>query len=184
MGAIVDLSATHPCGVKPHSEDHCFDPAASKSDAVMGSKEFWDLLKKVSCQQLADIFGSDLHDQGRGCAVDEGHGQVSLGCLLPKGQPEILVKTYDNKKKVEMRLDDGSFSNRFLSVADLRLFEEDQKTPKADLINKIQARIAKGEKLILSVGLARPFLVSNDTQRRCWLQVNNLHLENSPVTLN
>lgn len=68
----------------------------------------------------------------------------------------------------------------YLPVTDLRLYEEDQKTPRAQLVADVDRRIRAGTKVILAVGLARAWKKPGDPEQRHFLQVNNLHLEDEP----
>lgn len=86
----------------------------------------------------------------------------------------------DRWGKIRAQVADGAFDVD-LSVTDLRLYAEDQKTPRAKVIADMQRRIQRGVAVVLSVGLARAFQVSGDTARRHWLQVNDLHLEDDPA---
>jgi len=138
---------------------------------------FWKLLTVVARDTLTDIFGEDLKTQRNGCAVDEGEGNASLGCLHTATSLSITINRWG---KIRAQVADGTFDVD-LSVTDLRLYAEDQKTPRAKVIADMQRRIKRGVGVILSVGLARAFQVSGDTARRHWLQVNNLHLEDDPA---
>ncbi len=91
--------------------------------------------------------------------------------------PRITINRWG---KIRAQVADGAFDVD-LSVTDLRLYAEDQKTPRAKVVADMQRRIRRGVGVILSVGLARAFQVTGDTARRHWLQVNNLHLEDDPV---
>ena len=68
-----------------------------------------------------------------------------------------------------------------LPVNDLRLYGDDQQTPKEDMVDDVNDRINKGIGLILSLGLGRAWRKPDDTAPRHWLQVNNLHLEDNPT---
>ncbi len=71
-----------------------------------------------------------------------------------------------------------------LSVTDLRLYGEDHKTPRRDLVANVQERLEAGVEVILSVGLTRSWCKPNDTAKRHWLQVNNIHLKDDPLWRN
>ena len=176
VGRLVELGPTQPSGTAPETEDHTFDPGRLVSVRELSPTSFWKLLAAVSCDRLADIFGNDLKAQRNGCAVDEGQGNASLGCLRTTTPPSITINRWG---KIRAQVADGTFIVD-LSVTDLRLYRNDQTTPRAKVIANVQRRIQRGVGVILSVGLARAFQVSGDPARRHWLQVNNLHLEDDP----
>jgi hypothetical protein len=177
IAALVDLGATRPCGAPPETEDHAFDSTRIVGKEVLEPGAFWKLLMAVSSSTLREIFGEELKPRRSGCAVDEGRGHASLGCLRSPRAAKIFINSWG---KLRMRVSDGTFDVD-LSVTDLRLYRGDQQTVRFKTVAEVQRRIAKGVGLILSVGLARAFRVSGDTARRHWLQVNNVHLEDDPV---
>jgi len=177
IAVVVDLGTVQPKGHRPEVEDHVFDPAHTKTEEEFSGDKFWKLLKSVSQANLIEIFGKQLEKHSNGCAVDEAKGSASLGCLLPAISPRVFINSWG---KVRAQVSDEKF-NIDLSVTDLRLYKDDQKTPRSDLVENVNRRIGSGTGVILSVGLARAFQAKGDTVRRHWLQVNNFHLENNPV---
>lgn len=177
IAVVVDLGTTQPRGRAPETEDHVFDPAQLTAVKDLEAERFWKVPKSVSQKTLKEIFGKKLHPQRSGCAVDEGTGSASLGCLLPATPPEVFINSWG---KVRARINDGIFDID-LSVTDLRFYQDDQQTPRAKVVADVQRRIKNGAGVIISVGLARAFLARGDTARRHWLQVNNIHLEDDPT---
>jgi hypothetical protein len=177
IGVVVDLGKTHHRESPPEVEDHLFDASHTAAVGELGPDKFWRLLKAASRPDLVGIFGSGLQAQGRGCAVDVGTGSASLGCLAPTTPPHIEIDAYD---KVRMSLADGNFTV-YLSLTDLRLYHQDQKTPRVRIVRDVQRRIGSGVRVVLSLGLARAWLKPGDTARRHWLQINNVHLEDDPA---
>jgi hypothetical protein len=177
IAVVVDLGNTHPRGSPPETEDHIVDPDELTAAKELAAERFWKILKSVSRKTLKGIFGKKLQPQRSGCAVDEGTGSASLGCLLPATSPEVFINSWG---KVRAKINDGIFDLE-LSVTDLRFYEDDQQTPRAKVVADVQRRIKKGVGVIVSVGLARAFLAKGDTARRHWLQVNNFHLEDNPA---
>lgn len=178
VGAIVDLGPTSKAAAAPEVEDHQFSVANLKFLRTAKANEFWDAIRGTAEADLAAIFGPSLTSHGGPCAVDVGTGMASLGCLtLPAGS----VLEVDPWNKIRVRLDDGTFAPS-LSVTDIRLYEDDQTTPREKLIATIARRL-KDENVLLSVGLARPWKKPGDTHPRHWLQANNLHLESDPLGL-
>jgi hypothetical protein len=177
MGTIVDIGDTQACGAPPETEDLRFERGKLGAVKDMGAASFWQLLDTVSRKTLSEVFGKDLKAQRNGCTVDEGKGEASLGCVRLGEAPEVFVNGWG---KIRMRISDGAFDVD-LSVTDLRLYQDDQQTPRSQLVEAVQQRIEAGVGVILSVGLARAFQARGDTARRHWLQVNNIHLEDDPV---
>jgi hypothetical protein len=177
MGSVVELGAVRRIGAPPDVEDYAFDPRAARHQRVMNRDEFWTILRRCARKKLTTIFGDDLTPRGSGCTVDIGRGTASLGCLVPAAPPTIYI---DGFNKVRASVADGACTVD-LSVTDLRLFEDDQKTPRTKTVDRTGRRIRAGVSIILSVGLARAWQKPGDTERRHWLQVNNIHLEDDPV---
>lgn len=177
MGAMVDLGTTRPQGSPPEVEDHLFEVARASRVRELAPDKFWKILERVAQRQLVSLFGPDLQAQGRGCAIDVGAGTASLGCLVPSDSPQIEIDAYN---KVRMHVTDGIFTV-YLSVTDLRFYQQDQKTPRVRTVQAVQRRIDSGVEVIVSVGLVRAWLKPGDTARRHWLQVNNIHIEDDPT---
>ena len=170
-------SATKYSGTAPETEDHLFYPPEARWREALSGSDFWKLLLDISKYRLVDIFGKDLERHGKTYAIEVGRGATSLGCLIPSKPPQVRVNSYD---KVRMLLSDGS-STVDLPVNDLRLYGDDQQTPKEDAVDDVNDRMNKGIGLILSLGLTRTWQKPDDTTPRHWLQVNNLHLEDNPT---
>ena len=177
VAVVVDLRSTQPQGNAPETEDHLFESNKTAVVDEMTAKKFWKLLKSLSESTLTAIFGKELKARSNGCAVNEGTGSASLGCLLPAKSPQVFVNSWG---KIRTRVFDGTFDVD-LSVTDLRLYHNDQQTPRSQVVADVQRRIEKGVDVILAVGLARAFRATGDTARRHWLQVNNIHLGDNPV---
>lgn len=175
VGVEVDLGKVTPRPADPEREDHVFDPAKASAVGRFADLKYWKLLNSIAGRRLQTIFGDALHTQGRGCAVDENTGKVSLGCLVPH-KLKLAINSWGKLRTV---LSDGRLEVE-LSVADIRLHNADG-TPNKATVVKLQRRIDKGETLIVSVGLARAFKGQSDTKRRHWLQLNNIHMESDPV---
>lgn len=175
IGVEVDLGKVTARPTDPEREDHVFDPKKASAIGTMAGSKYWELLNDIAGKRLQTIFGEALHVQGRGCAVDEHTGEVSLGCIVPRAL-RLAVNPWG---KLRAKLSDGRLDVE-LSVADIRLYNADG-TPKKAAVAKLQRRIEKGEALVVSVGLARAFKAQSDTKRRHWLQLNNVHMETDPV---
>ncbi len=177
IASVADLGTTRHIGKPPENEDYVLNPNTATRVKDVVADKYWKLLMKTAKPTLAAIFGPALAARTPGCAIDLGQGNASLGCLIPAAAPEIWVDGWD---KIRIELTDGTLTPN-LSVTDLRLYEDDQKTPRRKLVDRIAARLKKGVGVVVAVGLARPWQKPGDTERRHWLQVNNLHLEDDPA---
>lgn len=173
IAAIVDLGETIPDGVAPEVEDHHFEPSDALLLSTTTPEDYWTLLGKVACPTLTDIFGPDLQRSGNTFSTACGKGLASLGCLIAPTCPQLIR---DNFGKLRMRLGDRVM-NVSVSVTDIRLFEDDHTTIRDDVVADLNRRMGYGVPVILSVGLSRPF----GEDKRHWLQVNGIHLEDNPV---
>jgi len=177
LAALVDLGTVACCGHAPETEDYYFDPRTVHSIRLLPPALFWEFLQHIARNSLAQIFGSALRPFRRGCVVDLDSGEASLGCLVPAVTPRLYVNDY-GKIRALIRDCDFSFD---LSVTDLRLYDTDHRSPKIDLIKRIDTQMRSRGRVILSLGLARPWQHPDDTAQRHWLQVNNIHLEDGAV---
>ena len=177
LGAVVDLGVTRPVGAAPELEDHLFDPRRASRKYVPNASDYWEFLGELSHPTLAAIFGDHLRQAGHSCTVDVGGGSASLGCLKPQSPPHLH---FDPSGRLRLSLTEGAHSLD-LSVTDLRFYRPDHQTPRGDLIEHVARRIRDGEAALIGVGLTRPWQRGGDATPRHWLQVNNLHLEASPI---
>ena len=177
IGAVVDLGVTQHQGRPPETEDHVFTPANASHVRDLAPDRFWQMLSDSAAADLRSIFGDDLQPLGKGAVVNLNAGTISLGCVRLRTRPKFEINSWD---KIRAHLNDDEFALD-LSVTDLRLYREDQKTPRTKLLFEVGRRIGRGVPVILAVGLARAWQKPGDTTRRHWLQVNNIHLEDDPV---
>ncbi len=177
MAYLVDLGPVKYCGYPPEVEDHSFHFLNVRTIGVISPEEFWEQLQQVARRSIAEIFGSAIKSLGRGCIVDVGRGEASLGCLIPAAPPTLSMTC---NGQIRADITDGSFTVN-LSVTDIHLYEADHKTPKENLIRQINARIQDGTPVILSIGLTRPWRHPDDIVERHYLQVNNFHLKDNVV---
>lgn len=177
IGNVVELGQTVTVGEAPEVEDQRFNVSNLRLVGTVKPAQFWKTLSDVAEDSLKGIFGDELEQHGNGCAVDPGSGSASLGCLRPTGDCVIQVDRFD---KVRLRCSDEEFEVN-LSVTDLRLFQNDQKTPRRKVIERVGKKLIDGEELLICVGLARRWQKPGDTMERHWLQVNNLHFADDPL---
>jgi len=179
IGRVVELGVVKYVGRAPETEDYLFDPANAKALEKLSDKQFWNLVSKSAAGSLNEIFGDDLHPQGRGLALSMNKGKVSLGCLRTKTPPILSIAEFFGKERLRVCILDAG-TEYWISVTDIRLYEKDQATLKYDQIHRLTQLLRKGEEAVMCVGLARPWLKPGDTERRHWLQLNNIHLKNHP----
>lgn len=177
LGCVVNLGPTVHAGRAPEHEDHRFDPAKAFCLGRVPDDYFWDTLIDSASGTLQGIFGRELVRREKSCTVDVGKGRASLGCLAPRGRPSLYV---NHRGGVRISLPWLS-PPADLSVTDLRLYQEDHKTPRRALISHLQKKLQAGAAVILSVGLTRPFRKEGGDAAMHWLQINNVHLEGEPL---
>lgn len=177
IASVVDLGAIQDVGAPPEVEDRQYDASRARSLGIGGQSTFWQALQNVSHTNLTDIFGDVLEPRERGCAVEEGTGKASLGCLRPAVQPRLLV---DTERHLRLLLHHAG-SDLDLPITDLRFYGEDQRTVLGKAVDAVAERLRSGTPVILSMGLTRPWLKPGDSAKRHWLQVNNIHLADDPT---
>jgi hypothetical protein len=181
MAVAIQLDRVRLAPSTPETEDYLFDPRRARALGTVSRDRFWTLLCKVAKPTLSELFGPDLVRRGAAsCAVDKGKGEASLGCLVPKARPILLVKHESGKDKIRMKITDGEF-HLDLGVTDMRLYQEDYVTPDRGIVERVARRLASQDDAILSVGLTRPFAKTDEQEPVHWLQVNNIHLKENPV---
>ena len=177
IGALVDLGATAGAGAVPEVEDRAFTPWNVTYLREYESSAFWSLLLAAAQPRLTNIFGPELRQAGATCALDAGKGLASLGCLVPTGRPHLIASDLGS---VRMRFSDGDMSVT-ASVTDLRLYHDDQRSPRLDVLADLNARLAHGVAVVLSVGVSREWTKPGEDVARHWLQVNGVHLGEKPL---
>lgn len=178
IGALVELGDVEACPVHPETEDNRFQPSCAERVALLDGDDYLALLNEVGADDLDQAFGSALQRHEWKYAVDAGTGERSLGCLRARRRPDISLD--DRFGKLQLRFNDPE-KPAFLTIADLRLYEEDQKTPRLEVVADIRGRLQRGVPVWLMFGLARAFRAAGDSVDRHWLQVNGLCLEDSPL---
>ncbi len=177
IGAIAQLGEVEYDGSEPEVEDYLFFLRNARYLENLNEREFWQALNGFAKPRLSEIFGPDIVIERGRMTVALGHGLASLGCLRPCERPALFIS---DKGRVRAKLHDSGHQLN-LSVTDLRLYEEDQMTPKRDLVQHVMREVASGCDVILSVGLTRPFQGPGRPAAEHWLQVNNIHLSTHPV---
>ena len=180
MANMVRLGKTARCGLRPEVEDRRCDPVKAYVIRALEPTEFWELLRGLAKPSLAELFGPELECNGHSCTVDEGRGTASLGCLIPAAPPCLYLKQRpDRPPQLRMRLADGG-ADLDLGVTDIRLYEDDHVTPAVRKVRELRRRLDSSDGIVLSVGLTRLFAATPGREPVHWLQVNNIHLRETP----
>ena len=177
IGAKVELGSLIPRPSPPEIEDHVFEPGRIAATAILRPDEYLSLIDDVCVDDLHEVFGSALEQDGSSFSVPEGCGDASLGCvrLRPDGSTKILIDRYGS---VRLRLR-GPEKDSYIKVNDLRCYEKDQKTPSRSAVETARKRLAKGVPLRVMVGLTIAYPRGSGSKH--WLQVNGLCFEDSPL---
>jgi hypothetical protein len=178
IARVVELGPAKFAGKVPEVEDQCFDVTSARHVADMPAEEFWNLLQKFAHEKLGTIFGSDLERVGSTCAIAETGGLRSLGCYWATAGRLFLDDSYERPRiRFAWQAGDHSFN---VPVTDVRLYSDDHITPCAGTIRRVADAISNHARVLVSVGLSRPYRKSADDPSRHWLQINNFHLPENP----
>lgn len=178
IGRIVDLGDTRFVGRVPEVEDRWFDAAMVRHTDDMPSDQFWDLLRRAVHEKLGTIFGPDLERVGSTCAVAETAGLRSLGCYWANNGRLFLDDSRD-RRRLRFAWNAGGYSFN-VPVTDIRLYADDHVTPCEPRIHHLAERLSVESRVLVSVGLSRPYRKSANDPPRHWLQINNFHLADNP----
>ncbi|HTZ75853.1 MAG TPA: hypothetical protein VMB47_18195 [Candidatus Aquilonibacter sp.] len=176
IGALVDLGDTRNIGHAPEVEDREFSVENLRYRRRLKPDAFWKSLTQTSHNELHSIFGDELEQRESSCTVNVDCGVASLGHLAPERIPYFAVNPWG---KIRMQISAGQFRPD-LSVTDIRLYKSDQQTARRRIQASVAGRLAE-TRVLLAVGLTRPWKKNSDTVQRHWLQVNNIHLEEDPL---
>jgi len=176
IGVVADLGPAVNVGRTPEIEDHEFLSENLRHTRRLAPRQFWEYLIATPHDRLSSIFGDELRQRGSSCTLDIGEGEASLGNLQPRQISYLGINPWD---RIRIHISDGEF-HLDLSVTDIRLHEDDQRTPRRQIVQSVSRRLLETE-VILAVGLSRAWRKNGDTAQRHWLQVNNIHLEEDPL---
>lgn len=174
IGCVVDLGPTQHVGQAPEHEDHSFDPDRTRRMRMLNPDEFWALLEGSANASLPEIFGSELYQQQRSCVFEENTGDASLGHLEDGTLQDLYINDWDKLRAV---ISDDVFAAH-VSVTDIRFYSADYSSLHVAAVESMQARLAAGVPMILSVGVGRPYWKQGN---RHFLQLNNLHPQDDPL---
>jgi hypothetical protein len=175
---IVDLGATRFVGKIPEVEDQRFETASAQHVTQMPPDEFWKLLESTAHEKLGSIFGPELERIGETCAIIEAHGLRSLGCYWAESG-RLLIHSGNGGPRVRFSWQSGEHHFN-VPVTDIRLYGADHVTPCVETVEQLNTKIAAEPRVLLSVGLSRPYRKSAKDPARHWLQINNFHLPDRP----
>jgi hypothetical protein len=151
MGALVDVGAVTPDPSPPETEDYLFNTGQARFEGDLSSEDFLELLTKMRAADLGSAFGPELERVGRTYAVEPGDGGSSLAVLRAENRPVLEINRYG-----ELRLwYNDAEPAAYLSVKDVRFFEDDHKTIKTRAVDDVTRRLRRGVDAFLMLGLTR-----------------------------
>lgn len=170
VGAVVELGEVQPDGRAPEVEDVIvLDEGELRRRRRLSDDAFWERLTVQSSESLYDIFGEELERHRSGTAsVPEHAGAASLGCVRAD-RAELVLD--GDRPRIEFH--DRDLGTLNLSLTDVRVCDHEHR-PVKQLLGIVGRRLARGESVVLSVGLSRAMGVG-DAPSAHWLQVNNVH---------
>lgn len=133
------------------------------------------LLDQIAAPNLLAAFGPALKRHDWKYAIDVGRGRASLAVIRSVTMP-ILEIDRKFQEKLQLRWEDPD-PLTYLSVTDVRFYEDDHKTIREDNVDEVNERLARGVGCFLMLGVARPWRKPGDTRERHWLQLNGLVLD-------
>jgi hypothetical protein len=178
MGAVVDIGPVVPDPSPPETEDHQFRTTSARHIKDLTADEFIELVEKVSAPDLESAFGPTLARIGWKYAVESGRGDCSLAVVRSRKRPVLEVD--DRFGKLQLQFNDVD-PPTYLSVTDVRFFEEDHETIKKSVVTDVNRRLRRGVDVFLMLGLARAYQAPKDDRMRHWLQLNGLCLTDNPA---
>jgi hypothetical protein len=178
IGAEVDLGEIEPDGSPPEVEDHLFQTAELEHVRDLPDGEFLEVLAEAAASDLRGAFGPALKRHDWKYAIDKAAGRASLGVVRSRTIPTVEIdKRYG---KLQVRWNDPD-PQTYLSVTDVRFYEEDHESIREDTVKDVNRRLRRGVGCSLMLGVARPWRKPGDTRERHWLQLNGLVLDDRPT---
>jgi hypothetical protein len=178
VGNVVELGKTIPCPNPPETEDHWFNPANARLVSVNTPIQFWALLISKSKSSLTEIFGISPTRRRVSLYISAGHGTTSLGFYPLRSSGKLTVTAGLDEHKIRLQcFIEKEWTN--LSVTDIRLYNDDCITPNEEKVKFVAERLAKEAKMgrvILGLGLTRPFAEHEGGEAVHWVQVNGIHI--------
>lgn len=170
IGTIVDFGACRCCGVAPEVEDVQFAKGNAQAVGPMTITNFMTLLRE-SAQQSLGVIGDELFRDRDSLVTERGTGRRSLVILRASEAPYFGIYDRAYGKRLRFRWLDGVW----LSITDVRLYEDDLVTPDEAKVAALRQAVKSADEIYLSFGLTRPF---PERGNRHYLQLNNIHVPN------
>jgi hypothetical protein len=172
IGNIVEFGRCQPRGSAPHVEDMLFDERNVRLVNRMSAQSFWLLLEHVAVDSLS-VFGSALVRLGNSLVTEHGSGLCSLALLRAPVKPVLNIHDFGDGPRLRFRW----LGDVGLAVTDVRMYEDDLRTPDPAKLMSLQRALASPNDSFLSFGLTR---ASPRLGNRHYLQLNNIHVPNWP----
>jgi len=172
--AVIELDLLSPSNQMPHTEDYFIEKNSIKY--LRKAKNPENMLQKTLFEQVADIFGQEIHDD-LGFYVLENKGDRSLGTIQPRGIHTVKYEK-DIRGNWDYRLSFYDIGDKYfrLKITDLtwQYFCRSQRskgqTPTG--ISEFATRVLKSSRVYLRIGLSRGWDKFPD---RCYLQINGIY---------
>jgi hypothetical protein len=174
---VVDVGDAVPRPNPPETEDWRFRTADAELVEMLEPEEYWEVLEEIQDGGIEEAFGPELHQRGRGFAIDEGRGLRSLAVVRAPAGLRLATNPW-GKLQLSFTHDDDDIS---LSVGDVRFVEADHQTIRRDVVRDVDGRLRDGVDAYVMLGLPRAFVASGDDRPRHWVQVNGICLADRPV---
>ena len=174
LGATLDLGPTRFIGHTPELEDRAFDVSNLRTVEPPNPAGLNAVCQRVARSSLFEIFTNALEAMGTSFVIPANQGLHSLGCLWVERPMLEFTCEYGTSRVRLIWSEKGK--PVAVGVADIRLFEADHRTLQTQEIDRFQEIISRSDRVLLSVGLSRPYRKSEQEPAYHWLQVNNIHI--------
>jgi hypothetical protein len=172
MGHVLNMDTSNFAGQFPEIEDRMSDPATWTMGEPVAPAQLFEWMISLASDSLTEIFGPDLQPHaGRTFVIPEQRGWRSLGCFWAE-RPRIDVDP--NSKKIHFVCRYQPFP-LCLPITDIGLYGADHVTVDESAVANANAILRTCPRVLISVGVSRPYRKANDQPALHWLQVNNIH---------
>ncbi len=175
LGATLDFGPMRFVGTTPEIEDRKFDVERLRVIEPANSEKMLAGCMQTAKSSLREIFKGDMIRVGTTLAVPENAGLYSLGCCWVE-KPSLEVVTEGEPHRLRLKWYEQNYRVS-VGVADIRFYQSDHRTLKLDEVLQLQQSLEQSERVLLSVGLSRPYRKSDQDRPFHYLQVNNIHAE-------
>jgi len=178
IGNVVDLGITTPFPNPPESEDHFFNPANAKVVSAYSPIQLWSLLRTQAKNSLVEIFGINPSRRRVSLFIPKSAGTHSLGFLSMHKRGKLSISKGLNESKIRFEcFIDEKWTN--LSVTCVNLYEDDFVTPDEAKVTAMAEAIdkyARSGRVIIGLGLTRPFAEYEGGDAVHWVQITGIHI--------